>query len=94
MLTQAEGLWSCITLMMLAGIILLRVYRNIGPPRPTVWPRGENMKCPECKGVGKVPVNDAEPGDIGFREWYVECQSCHGTGELRTETLTDEQLRP
>lgn len=37
------------------------------------------MKCPECKGVGKVPV-------FAFNEWYADCQSCHGTGELRTET--------
>ena len=35
-----------------------------------------SRQCKKCGGSGKV--NDAEPGDICYREWG--CTECSGTG--------------
>ncbi|WKV24380.1 hypothetical protein [Escherichia phage SUT_E1620] len=36
----------------------------------------EECRCKDCHGGGRQ--DDAEPGDIFYREW--ECPTCKGTG--------------
>ena len=39
----------------------------------------ERLRCKKCHGSGKC--DDAEPGDISFREWT--CPDCKGTGIIK-----------
>lgn len=43
----------------------------------------KRIKCKNCHGSGKC--DDAEPGDISFREW--SCPECNGTGVIEEDKI-------
>jgi hypothetical protein len=45
----------------------------------------ESLKCDACRGQGKC--NDADLGDISFKEWT--CEKCGGTGCNRRITASE-----
>lgn len=47
------------------------------------------IKCGVCQGSGKC--DDAEPGDISFREW--KCDRCKGTGLLESPKVTNNETK-